>query len=130
MTWHSLTIQTHFLQLGSVCNILLAEISKKGFLRRSKKERTSSRWSCVYVLFWVGKRTERNLRGPLQLKSVPHIRVHFYSSPSLGKVGPVSHDYSAQHHIVFGEVTVEQISGSHHGHTEHIGHLHTHRKTL
>lgn len=46
------------------------------------------------------------------------------SSPSLGKVGPVSHDYSAQHHVVFGEVTVEQISGSHHGHTEHIGHLH------
>lgn len=81
-------------------------------------------------MFWVGKRKERNLCGPLQLKALPHIRVHFYNSPSLGKVGPVSHDYSAQHHIVLGEVTVEQISGSHHGHTKHIGYLHTQRDTL
>lgn len=53
----------------------------------------------------------------------------FSSLPSFGKVGPVSHDYCAQHHVILGEVTVEQISGTHHGHAKNIGHLHTHTHT-
>ena len=58
-----------------------------------------------------------------------HINEHFICSPSLGKVGPVSHNYCAQHHVILGEVTVEQIGGTHHGHAKHIGHLHTHTHT-
>lgn len=54
-----------------------------------------------------------------------NINKEIVSLPSLGKVSPVSHDYCAQHDVVLGEVTVEQISGTHHGHAKHIGHLHT-----
>lgn len=50
----------------------------------------------------------------------------FYSvfySPSFGKVGPIGHDHSAEHDIVFGEVTGEEIRGADHGNPKNVGHL-------
>lgn len=46
----------------------------------------------------------------------------FYS-PTLGEVGPVSHNHSAEHDVVPGEVAGEQVSWAHHGDAKHIRHL-------
>lgn len=91
---------------------LSAEIRNR-FLRRSKRRGFSQELNLI-LFSGFSEQGQEQEKG---------------SSPSLGKVGPVSHDHSAQHHVVLGEVTVEQIGGSYHGHSKHVGHLHGHRAT-
>lgn len=43
-----------------------------------------------------------------------------FNIPRLGKVCPVGHDDSAEHHIVLGEVAGEQLCGSNHWQAKHI----------
>ena len=43
--------------------------------------------------------------------------------PCFCKVGPVCHDYSTKHDVIFREVTWKEVGGSHHGNAKHIGEL-------
>lgn len=111
----------HFTHVGGDY-VLIAEI-RNGFLRL-KRLNDAEAILCFLSFLWTFACVCLILRGIFQQNNISHCSGHFINSPSLGKVGPVGHNDRTQHHIVFGEVTVEQIGGSHHGHAEHIRHLH------
>lgn len=43
-----------------------------------------------------------------------------FSLPGLGKVGPISHDDSTEHNIIFGEVAGEEVCGAYHRDAKNI----------
>lgn len=73
----------------------------------------------------LGTCTGREVIGEVRQRSMlgSQRRHPIFYSPSLGKVGPIGHNNSAEHNVILGEVAGEKVSGTYHRDTKDVGHF-------